>query len=48
MVQPERIDDANCYRIAREIKNRIENELTYPGQVKVNVIRETRVSETAK
>ncbi|NLL25882.1 MAG: ribonuclease Y [Erysipelotrichia bacterium] len=48
MVQPERIDDANCYRIAREIKNRIENELTYPGQVIVNVIRETRVSETAK
>ncbi len=48
MVQPDRIDDANCYRVAREIKNRIENELTYPGQIKVNVIRETRVSETAK
>ncbi len=48
MVQPDRIDDANCYRVAREIKNRIENELTYPGQIKVNVIRETRASETAK
>jgi len=48
MVQPDRIDDTNCYRVAREIKNRIENELTYPGQIKVTVIRETRASETAK
>ncbi|HPW54052.1 MAG TPA: ribonuclease Y, partial [Erysipelotrichaceae bacterium] len=48
MVQPDRIDDTNCYRVARDIKNRIENELTYPGQIKVTVIRETRASETAK
>lgn len=48
MVQPEKIDDVNCFRIAREIKDKIENELTYPGQIKVTVIRETRASETAK
>lgn len=48
MVQPDKIDDINCYRIAREIKDRIESELTYPGQIKVTVIRETRAQETAK
>ena len=48
MVQPEKIDDINCFRLAREIKDKIENELTYPGQIKVTVIRETRASETAK
>ncbi|MGN1398751.1 MAG: ribonuclease Y [Erysipelotrichaceae bacterium] len=48
MVQPEKIDDVNCFRLAREIKDKIENELTYPGQIKVTVIRETRASETAK
>lgn len=48
MVLPEKVDDANCYRLAREIKDKIENELTYPGQIKVTVIRETRAIETAK
>lgn len=48
MVVPEKVDDVNCYRIAREIKDKIEDELTYPGQVKVTVIRETRASEIAK
>jgi len=48
MVLPDKIDDANCYRLAREIKEKIENELTYPGQIKVTVIRETRAQETAK
>ncbi|MBQ2657428.1 MAG: ribonuclease Y [Erysipelotrichaceae bacterium] len=48
MVVPERVSDARCAVIAREIKERIENELTYPGQIKVTVIRETRASETAK
>ncbi len=48
MVKPDKIDDANSYRIAREIKTKIENELTYPGQIKVTVIRETRASEIAK
>jgi ribonuclease Y len=48
MVQPDKVDDINCYRLAREIKDKIESELTYPGQIKVTVIRETRAQETAK
>ena len=48
MVIPEKVDDNKCTMIAREIKDRIENELTYPGQIKVTVIREMRAQETAK
>ena len=48
MVVPEKVDDAKCTLIAREIRQRIEDELTYPGQIKVTVIREMRASETAK
>lgn len=47
-VKPERVDDASCLLLAREIAKKIELEQTYPGTVKVAVIRETRVSETAK
>jgi len=48
MVLPEKVDDNSAHRIAREIKDRIENELTYPGQIKVTVIREVRANEIAK
>lgn len=48
MVLPDKLDDLACHRIAREIKDKIEAELTYPGQIKVTVIRETRVNEVAK
>lgn len=48
MVIPEKIDDSACHRVAREIKDKIEAELTYPGQIKVTVIRETRANELAK
>jgi ribonuclease Y len=48
MVKPDRIDDFNSVRIAREIVKRIEEELEYPGQIKVTVIRETRAVEYAK
>ena len=48
MVIPEKVNDEKCVLIARDIKDRIENELTYPGQIKVTVIRELRTSETAK
>lgn len=48
MVIPEKVDDNKCTLIARAIKERIENELTYPGQIKVTVIREMRAQETAK
>jgi ribonucrease Y len=48
IVKPEQIDDAESVRIAREISKKIENELDYPGQIKVTVIRETRAVEYAK
>ncbi len=48
IVKPEQIDDARAQIIARDIAKRIEDELSYPGQIKVTVIRETRVVEFAK
>lgn len=48
MVKPDRVDDLNSVRIAREIVKKIEEELEYPGQIKVTVIRETRAVEYAK
>ena len=48
MVVPEKVDDAKCALLARDIKEKIEAELTYPGQIKVTVIRETRANEIAK
>lgn len=48
MVKPEQIDDAGAVDMARNIVKRIENELEYPGQIKINVIRETRAVDYAK
>jgi len=48
MVVPEKIDDIKSFKLARDIREKIENELTYPGQIKVTVIRETRANEIAK
>ena len=48
MVKPEQIDDAGAIDMARNIVKRIENELEYPGQIKINVIRETRAVDYAK
>ena len=48
MVIPEKIDDLQAFKLAREIRERIETEMTYPGQIKVSVIREYRAIETAK
>jgi len=48
MVQPDKIDDAEAFRLARDITKQIENELNYPGHIKVTVIRETRAVEYAK
>ena len=48
MVKPEDISDEGTTVLAREIAKRIENEVEYPGQIKVNVIRETRCTEFAK
>ena len=48
MVKPEEIDDVNSYKIAREMKEKIEAEMQYPGTIKITVIRETRAQEEAK
>jgi ribonuclease Y len=48
MVKPEDVPDSDISLVARDIVKRIENELDYPGQIKVNVIRETRYIEYAK
>ena len=47
-MKPEKISDAETVVVARDIAKRIENELEYPGQIKVNVIRETRTTDFAK
>jgi len=47
-VKPEEIDDLAAKKLAREIANRIQEELRYPGEIKVNLIRENRVTEYAK
>jgi len=48
LVKPEEVDDAKSYKIAREIKEKIEKEMQYPGTIKVTVVRETRVTEEAR
>jgi len=47
-VQPDNIDDGQAFSLARSIASKIENDLQYPGQIKVTVIRETRCVEVAK
>ena len=48
IVKPDQIDDASAVIMARNIAKQIEEEMNYPGQIKVNVIRETRATELAK
>jgi ribonuclease Y len=48
LVRPEEIDDLSATRLARDIVRKIEESMTYPGQIKVTVIRETRAVEYAK
>ena len=48
MVKPDEVDDAKAQVLARDIAQKIEKELEYPGQIKVYVIRESRFSDTAK
>ena len=48
IVEPEKVDDIGSYKTARDIKDKIEKEMQYPGTVKVTVIRETRAVEEAK
>ena len=48
IVNPEKIDDLKAHKLARDVKEKIETELTYPGHIKVTVIREIRANEIAK
>ena len=48
IVKPDRISDDQMTILAREVAKRVENEMDYPGQIKVNIIRETRVVDYAK
>ncbi len=48
IVNPEKIDDLMSHKIAREVKDKIESTMQYPGTIKVTVIRETRAQEEAK
>ncbi len=48
IVKPDTVNDAEMVVMAREVAKRIENEMEYPGQIKVNIIRETRAIEYAK
>ena len=48
MVKPEQVSEDQMVILARELAKRIENELEYPGQIKVHVLRETKVVEYAK
>jgi ribonuclease Y len=47
-VKPEEVNDLESFNLARDIAKKIENELKYPGEIKINVIRETRVTEYAR
>ncbi len=48
MVKPEELDDLSTVRLAKDVAEKIEKDLTYPGQITVNVIRETKATELAK
>ena len=48
IVKPEDVDDDEVYKIAREVKEKIEANMKYPGTIKITVVRETRVQEEAK
>ncbi len=48
VVYPDRVTDAEAMQLARDVARRVESEMTYPGQIRVTVIRETRAVETAK
>ena len=48
MVKPEEVGEDRMVLLAREIAKKIEDELEYPGQIKVNLVRETKAIEYAK
>ena len=48
MVIPDKVDDIQAQVLARDIAKQVEEELTYPGQIRVTVVRESRASEVAR
>jgi len=48
VVQPDKVDDALAASLARDLARKVEAELTYPGQIRITVVRETRAVEVAK
>jgi ribonuclease Y len=48
MVKPDAVDDIQAQVIARDIAKQVEEELTYPGQIRVTVVRESRATEFAR
>jgi len=48
IVKPTEVDDLGAARLANDVAKKIEKDLEYPGQIKVTVIRETRVQQVAK
>jgi len=48
IVNPKEIDDLDIARLAKKVARKIEEEMQYPGEVKVNVIRETRAQAVAE
>ena len=48
VVKPEEVDDLEAHKIAREVKEKIEATMKYPGTIKITVVRETRAQEEAK
>ncbi len=48
IVEPDEVDDLEAHRVARDIKDKIESTLNYPGTIKITVVRETRAVEEAK
>ena len=47
-VTPAKVDDLSALKLARDVAKKIESEMKYPGEIKVNVIRETRAIEFAR
>ena len=48
IVKPEEVDDLTAHKIARDVKEKIEATMKYPGTVKITVVREVRAEEEAK
>ncbi len=48
LVQPDAVDDIQAQVIARDIAKQVEEELTYPGQIRITVVRESRATEFAR